>query len=438
MNPGSMSKKQWVKLVCAFSIVFFALWFRLEYQAHTIVDTPLRADAAQYYSIGWNLVHHGVVSMAIPDSVAPSPDSYRSPGYPLLVALSIQLGGDEKGYHYLLLLQALLGALSVGLTIAIARQWLSFTYAIIAGLTAAIWPHLVTLSGYVLTETFFGFTLLLGSYLLIIARRNQRTYQYVLSGLVFAYSALINPAILLFPVVIAAVLFFSQRKFVVIFLLCALSFPVAWAARSAMLDSAKTSSGRLLENILAGTEPDFDYNFSPAALVAKSRVSAGVKQYRNDFPAALGMIVDRFTENPAFYANWYFVQKPLRFWQWSILGDGDIYVYPVFVSPFQTNAFFRAIVSLCYSLNIFLMAAAFCFVLVFSVKSFRHGLRDQDMPVVFITLLFVYATVLHSVLTPDPRYATPFRAFEILLALSLLAAIQEYIQKNGQSKLQVG
>ena len=209
--------------------------------------------------------------MAVPGEATPSPDSYRSPGYPFLVALSIKMGSEYKG---LLLMQAILGALSVALTIAIARTWLPFAYAMLAGLGVAVWPHLVTLSGYVLTETLFGFTLLLGIYLLICATRDKRPYQYALAGFAFAYSALVNPAILIFPLLIGAVLIFSHRKCAVLFLLCSLSFPMAWGARGAMLDSTETSSGRLMENILAGNEPDFDYTLLPEALVASSKVSA--------------------------------------------------------------------------------------------------------------------------------------------------------------------
>lgn len=430
-----MFRKEWGKHFCVAAVILFSLWFRIEYQATTIVDVPLRADAGQYYAIGWNLFNHGVASMAYPNEATPTPDSYRGPGYPLLITLSLMLGGYEKELEYLLFIQAVLGALSVALTIAIARQWLSFTYAVLAGVLVAVWPHSVTMSGLILTETFFGFTLLLGTYLLGCASNSQRAYQYAFAGLAFAYSALINPAILLFPILVGAILIFSQRKYAVLFLLCALSLPVAWGARGVMIESGNNSSGRLMENVLAGMEPAWDYNHSPSALAAKSRVTKAMEDYRDDLPGALNFIADRIVENPRYYANWYLAQKPLRFWQWSILGSGDIYVYPVLVSPFETKTFFRLVVAFCHGLNLPLMIAAFCFVLVFASQVVRHRSQDQHMPLVFVVLLFVYATLLYSLLTPDPRYAIPFRPFEILLAFSLLALVHKQVRNSKLSKV---
>lgn len=422
------------KFACAAAVVFFALWFRLYFQATTHWDHPIRADAGQYYSIGWNLVNHGVFSMAHPSDSTPPPDSYRGPGYPLLVALCMQLGGEEHWIGYLLFTQALMGALSAALTIAIARQWLSFSYAIVAGLLVAIWPHTVSLSGLVLTETFFGFMLLLGTYLLGFAIKHQNTYLYVLAGLVFGYSSLINPAILLIPVLIATILACFQRKYAVVFLICALSLPGTWAARGAMLESDRTSTGRLMENVLAGMEPDFDYGDTPTAMDARARVYIGMQVYKHDPLELLDMILSRIRDNPALYAKWYLIGKPMRFWQWSILGNGDIYVYRVIESTFQVQPFYRGIAALCFSLNPWLLYASLGFLPIFAVRIFRHKLPDQQVHLAVVVLLFIYATVLHSVLTPDPRYATPFRPFEILLSVSLLAFVLDYLQAWRQSR----
>src|SRR5690606_7301559 len=117
---------------------------------------------------------------------------------------------------------------------------------------------------------------------------------------------------------------------------------------------------------------------------------------------------------------------PVRFWQWSIEhGDGDIYVYPVITSPFQTRTFFRAIASVCLNLNVWLMLSASCLVVVAAVKAACGRVHELGAPLVLVTLLFLYATALHTLLTPDPRYATPYRPFAILLALSFVALLHE-------------
>ena len=360
------------------------------------------------------------------------------PGYPLLVALAIQLGGDENGYKYVLLIQALLGALSVALTIAIARQWLSFAYSLTAGILVAVWPHLVAMSGFVLTETFFGFSLVLGVYLLTCAIRRKRAGYYIAAGLVFAYSTLINPSILLFTPIATVALYPFQRKHLVIFLCCSLGPPAAWSIYSTTLDADKSSSSRLVENILAGSEPNFSYDYSPETVASRARITTEMARYQDDVQGALGMVVGRFAEDPALYASWYFLQKPAQFWQWAILGDSDIYVYPVLTSPFHTQPFYRVIISLCSSINTLLMAAALAFVLVLSAKLARRRFRARDLPLLIVSLVFVYATLLHSVLTPDPRYATPFRPFEILLALTLLSMAHSYVRESRQGKEEEG
>lgn len=424
-----------LKVAVVSAVILFAFWFRLYFQDATHWDRPIRADAGQYYSIGWNLVHHGVFSMTHPSDVAPTPDGYRGPGYPLLVALSIIIGGEERWYSYLLFWQAVMGALAVALTMAIARQWLSFPYAIAAGLLLAMWPHTVTLSGLVLTETFFGLMLLLGIYLLGIAIKRGEACFFALGGIIFGYAALINPMILLFPVILALLLTICKRRYALLFLICALVLPAIWAARGVTLDSGRTTGERLMENVLAGMEPEFDYNDTPAVMDARARVYIGVEMYKQDRRDLVNWILGRIEEKPAMYARWYLVGKPLRFWQWPMLGNGDIYVYRVIESPFQVQPFYRAVASLCSSLNPWLMAASMCFVLVFAAILINRKPDAVDAHLALAALMFIYATSLHTALTPDPRYATPFRSFEIMLALSLLAMTLNYAKQSRQSRL---
>jgi hypothetical protein len=149
-------------------------------------------------------------------------------------------------------------------------------------------------------------------------------------------------------------------------------------------------------------------------------------------------LLDRLAEQPQLYAKWYLLQKPARFWQWSIVhGYGDIYVYPVMLPAFKIQPLFLAIASVCYSLNTWLFVAAIFSVVLLAWRCARGNLQDKEMPLVLVALLFVYATALHTVLTPDARYAAPFRPFEIMLAVSLVALAQQYwLAKKTEAKLQ--
>ena len=52
------------------------------YVATTTIKSPLRADAGQYAQYAENIVEHGVFSLDPSDP--PTPDSFRSPGFPAL------------------------------------------------------------------------------------------------------------------------------------------------------------------------------------------------------------------------------------------------------------------------------------------------------------------------------------------------------------------
>ena len=84
-------------ILLAFFIFTLALHVRIQYVNKTLIDAPIRADARQYVIYGYNLANHGTFSKEFP-SDNPCPDSFRSPGYPLLIALALILGGDQGFY----------------------------------------------------------------------------------------------------------------------------------------------------------------------------------------------------------------------------------------------------------------------------------------------------------------------------------------------------
>ncbi|HEX6592073.1 MAG TPA: phospholipid carrier-dependent glycosyltransferase, partial [Moraxellaceae bacterium] len=421
-----MKSRQWVMVWGMVLVVILGVLFRMGYQAQAVIPKPIKADAAQYLHIGWNMLHHGVVSMAAPSTATPPPDSYRGPGYPALVMLALQFGGEASGEWYgrLLSIQALLGGLTALLTVVLARYWLPTGYALAAGVLVALWPHMVTLSGYVLTETLFAFLLVLGLCLFCRGQRAASLPWIAAAGLVFGAAALVNPMIVLFPLLLAAWLAFAQPRQAVVLLLLAALLPGAWAIRSAQVEAKTivTANGRLMENILIGMEPDFDsvYLGARAGHVARARVQEQLAIYRQDKAQAWENVAQRLAQAPVFYAKWYFVAKPMLFWSWYIgQGAGDLYVYPVQHSPFEANLLYRTVAAVAGGLNPLLMLAAFAMVAVLLVRRLQ-GRQDAGFaPLVVVALLFFYTTALHSLLAPDVRYATPFRPFEILLAVSL-------------------
>lgn len=158
-------------LLVAFIIAIFAFIFRVSYNETTIVDSPIRADAASYVVYAFNLSEHGVFSKDR-NSNNPEPDAFWAPGYPLFLAAIIKTVGTDfdKFYPSVLYIQAFLGALTVGLVVILGSLFLPLWGASIAGILTTFSPHLVSMGGYVLTETLFSFFLMLSIFLFCLAQ----------------------------------------------------------------------------------------------------------------------------------------------------------------------------------------------------------------------------------------------------------------------------
>ena len=97
------------------------------------------------------------------------------------------------------------------------------------------------------------------------------------------------------------------------------------------------------------------------------------------------------------------------------MGEGDIYVYPTGNSPFEFSPAYRVVAALCRSLNpwIFVTAIAGCLLALLR--------RQQAHPDISATaLMLTFVTLVYSLLQAEPRYSTPFRGLEIMLAMFAL------------------
>ena len=160
MSAIHSPSRAWIFLLSTVGLLAFALrWY---YVTHVIVDSPVRGDAIEYYYYAWNLLHHGVFSLRKHDAAQIVSDSFRDPGYPVFLAAWMgTLGEFQDWYPRILVGQALLGAATVPLMMSAARNWLPIRWLAGAGLLMAIWPHSITITGYILSETLFGFLIAL-------------------------------------------------------------------------------------------------------------------------------------------------------------------------------------------------------------------------------------------------------------------------------------
>ena len=416
----------------------FALAFRLYYIFSAEPAALLRADAAQYFRIAINVVDHGVYSDAVRGDATPPPESYRGPGYPTLIAIPWALSQDVKTtYWAMLILQAALGAGVAVLVFLLSRHWMAEKFALAAGLLVSIWPHLVVQTGCLLTESVFGFLLVAALYLTFRALVSKKAGYGVVAALAYACAALINSMIVLFPLLVfALILCVRGWRHGVLFLVLALTPPLLWEVRDVRIEApgVKTAGGRLFENVLVGLEPDYKpiYRDSkdPKAQEARERMAEISALYNRDKVAAYRSILTRISEHPTQYLAW-FLRKPVLLWQWDVAqGAGDIYIYPMVSSPFESHPLYRIVDFLCFAINLPLMIAAFCSAALLLLALVRRGVRGQNQAYLLCCGIFLYAVILYTVLNPDARYANPFRPFEIALACGFIANIAQHLRKE--------
>jgi hypothetical protein len=394
-------------------VVAVAALLRVSWVATAEVREPLRADAGEYARCAANLVEHGVYSLA--HEVPPPPDSFRSPGYPLvLAALRLACGAD----HWMaaaLFLQAGLGCATVLLAFALARSFLPFPAALAAAGLTALSPHLVVATGYVLTETVTGFAVALGLWLLARGLRRPDAQAPWLPGLAVGFAVLCNEALLPLPLALVWPLWRARsRRFALAFLLIAISPWLAWTARNAATDLARTGSERVVASVSHGSYPGMVFR-DPRLRGFPYREDPEQPAYGSSWANLRAVWTQRAAAEPWRYAAWYLLQKPVWLWSWSHVQGRDVYVYEVTNPLYERQPVVSATRSLMTWLHVPVMLLAAATALL--------ALRRGDATPRVLGLTAVVATLSYLPVIPDPRYLQPFRPVLFVLAAAGLCRL---------------
>jgi len=421
-------------------ITLLALALRWYYVTITIVPQPLSGDAGQYYVYAWNLLHHGIFSSSKPGSASVLPDNYRDPAYPLFLALWIKtLGPGRIAYGATLLCQALLGAMTVGISMQICRQWLSVRWAAAAGLLMAVWPHSIATNGFLLTETLSGFLCALGLLLWVKACKCKSSGKALASGLTLGAAGLTNAVLQPFGILLAVLIGWrapALRKTCLVLALASAALPLAWAVRNVYLpntDIHTSSKGRALQNLIQGSWPTYHSAWRASKLgsdAAKIEATANLNAMNAEYEQLLSsplkgtkVVIQRMQQHPVTYLTWYLFKKPYQLWGWGIeIGQGDIYPYAVINSPFQTQVAWIALAAICHTLNPWLLGLSLaCLLITWWEQCARADISPPSLSIISTIALLGFVTLVYCILQAEPRYATPFRNLEIALAFTTLA-----------------
>lgn len=438
--------KRVIVILCILTLVTFL--FRLSYNWTT--KPPIRADAGQYVMYAYNLNEYGVFSLE--NSPTPSPDSFRSPGYPLLLAAVLKFTKNPaEFYESTRLIQALMGTLMVPLIFYVAvLLGASVLAAIGAALFTALSPHLVTLSSYFLTETMTGFFFLLAMLALLITIKKHNFLWSFFSGISFGIAYLTNEVLLFLPFILV---FFeilrasasrntNQEKrrrgesikgvlpLIALVLAVYMLFPSSWYIRNTIADVEKSKTGqvRAMQTLAHGSYPHFVYE-DPAYRYFPHLDDPRFKEYSSSFDSFATIFAERFRERPVTYLYWYAIGKPYYLWSWNILqGKGDVYVYPVAKSLFSTNAAADAIRLLMKMLHPLLMALCMLGLVMIVIKTLT-GPRSSDR-FLWLLMIVLYITAIYTIFAAWPRYSIPFRPIFYLTSLVAIQLLFEHYYKE--------
>lgn len=408
--------------------------------SRTTVVEPLRVDAADYFSYAYNLSHFGVYSISRnwdkdPAAPAPTPDSYRPPGYPLFLSL---LGTPERSDAYLhrvSLVQAGLGVLSVWLLYLVAAALLGRNWALApAFLAAAMSPHLAVISTHVLSESLFYFLLLAALTTSLKAAISGNRWVCVVAGVLWGLCSLVRPTTQLLPPLVVLMVFALPRlrqyrltaSLGLIFFFATLA---PWLIRNQQ-DSVSSSGPSLMVKSMAhGSYPDLMYEGRPESYGYPYRFDPDSENISRDLPAIVGHIAGRFRAEPARYARWYLIGKPIAFLSWADPSGRDILIYPVSHTPYYEDVRFAILRQVAFILHWPLMVLGLAGAALLWLKPSWLCLDESHLRAArLVALVVVYAIALHTIAAPFARYGIPFRP--LVYALALVPIRAGYLQSR--------
>ena len=403
-------------------VVAIAIALRAGFVGSAQVMNPLRADAGEYAQCAQNLVEHGVYSLSKLDP--PPADSFRSPGYPFLLALCRLVGGPQGWMTVALWLQVALGGLTVLLTYRLARACVGFAPALFASALCALSPHLVVSTGYVLTECTTTFVVAAGLWLLVRAVRRPGAPRAALAGFGLGAAVLCNETLLFVPFLAAAALWRALGPRRALLLLgCGLLPFAGWTLRNQVQPLARTGGQRAIASISHGSYP---------GMVFRDERLRGFP-YREDPEqpafgsswAQLGAVLGRrVAAEPLRYASWYLLEKPVWLWRFGHVQGNGPQVYEVGNDPYERQAVVAASGTLMRWLHgpVMLLAAA---------AALGCLARGRRRPLPWLCgAIAVMATLAYVPVIPDPRYLQPIRPVLFVLAASGAAWLGARVQRR--------
>ncbi len=225
------------RLILAAAIVGLAA--RLAFGLLYWVDKPLTHDEREYLALARSVAAGRGFTYPPGHETGTAQQFGRAPGYPLfLAAVGVPDHDVASSPLRIKIAQSVLGAVVVWLIGLIAGRALGGRGAIAAAAIAALYPPLVWMCAYVLSETLFSLAALGAVFVLDGAMQRARTHRaggagVLVAGLLAGAAALVRPVMLFFlPLALLWVLRRRRPALAIAFLVAALAVILPWTARN--------------------------------------------------------------------------------------------------------------------------------------------------------------------------------------------------------------
>ena len=416
------TRSSWIILFVFLCILVVGFYLRIGSAVGTLVINPLRADAGNYFMYAYNLRYKHTYSQEIANmrdlSSPVTPDSLRSPGYPLFLVPFLDGLSFESFVDRVIIAQVILSLLTILMTYLLCKSFLPHVWALAASLLVAVSPHLIVANSYILTETLFCFTLTVTVWLTGFLRSNPSWWLTLGLGLLMGLASLVRPSLQFFPLLFAFFLVFQfgWRRGGKLTAMALIVFSLSlspWIIRNMHTLGVSGDKTLMINFLHHGMYPDFTYESVKESRGFPYRYDPRASEISRDIPSVLEEISIRFQKDPMKHLHWFLIGKPVAFWSWNtVQGVGDAFVYPVSRSPYFHAPFFKWSHHLMHALHWPLVILALFGTLMVWLPLSRIGIEDGAVLTARTTsLLLIYYTALHVIGAPFPRYSIPLRPF---------------------------
>ena len=397
------------RLILAAAVVGLAA--RLAFGLVYWVGKPLTHDEREYLALARNVAAGRGFTYDPSHQTGTAQQFGRAPGYPLFIAAVGATGSSyESSPARLKIAQSIVGAVAVWLIGLMAWRAVGPRAGVLAAAIAAVYPPLVWMCAYVLSETLYSLVALAAVYILDVAMERARVHRaggagMLGAGLLAGAATLTRPVMLFFlPLALLWILRRRRPALAVAFLAAVLAVVLPWTARNyRVYDQFVLVASEGGVTFWTGNHP---LARGDGDLAANPDLKRAELEFRRAHPALTAEQLEPIYYRDAFRS---IRDNPGR---WLLLLIKKAFYTIVPIGPSYTLHSVKYLVA---------SVASYLLLLPFAVAGFRHLWRSQTRPVAL--LLLAASVVLAGLLFfPQERFRIPVLDPTMIVCAASLAA----------------